>query len=131
MVIYSKFLKKPIVLERISLLALAPVALTSPTPNISLEPIQSVGSGIIEGVTTIGEIGLKGLELLGKLAEYIASPATLLIDMWNGVHYISYPILLAIAMFSLFMYMMGHKSFAKYIPTSLVIFTFIQAVGRF
>lgn len=130
MIITSKFLKKSIsIFERKnnSILLLAPVTLTPPKPSITLEPVQNV----VDGVITIGEIGLKGLELLGKLAEYIANPISFIIDIWNGIHYISYPLLLGFALFSLFMYVMGYEKFAKNIPLCAVIFAFIQAVGRF
>lgn len=127
MVITSKFLKKPLVIEKLNLLALAPATLIPPEPTINLEPITD----LVDSVTTVGEIGLKGLELLGSLAEYITDPAKLLIDLWNVIHYISYPVLLSLALFAIFMYMIGHKNFAKYIPTSMIIFTFIQAIGRF
>ncbi|BDR77059.1 hypothetical protein [Clostridium tetani] len=73
---------------------------------------------------------LKHLKSISKVCEYLLDPSKLFSSLWNWTVDVSYTLFLSIAFISFILYLIGHKKMAKFVTTSIVLYAFIQAIGK-
>ena len=95
-------------------------------PTIN-EMIERGKVPIPEGVNW-GAIG-DSLKNISNFLDYLMHPAKILMAIWSMTVNVSYVVCLFICIGSIFLYIFGHKKQAKWIPTSIGIYTLIQAIG--
>lgn len=76
-------------------------------------------------------MGIKeSLKSIAEFIDLILHPVKIFILIWNWTVEWSYIVCLLLAMFSILSYILGHKKYAKLAPTSIVIYTILQAIGK-
>lgn len=70
------------------------------------------------------------LKSIVDFIDLITHPLKIAILFWNWTVEWSYILCLSLASFAVLSYILGHKKYAKLAPTSIVIYTILQAIGK-
>lgn len=66
---------------------------------------------------------------IGDFLNFLFSPSQWLVGLWNWTFGVSYFVCALILMFCVIFTLFGHKKMKKWIPTTLFVYTLIQAIG--
>ena len=84
---------------------------------------------IIEGVQSVGGEGWEAIKTIGKFLYYLMHPGLIFAGLWKYTVIYSFWVCMFVAMISVILYALGYKKFAKYVPTSVVVYTLIKALS--
>lgn len=83
----------------------------------------------IESLKGAGVDGWNAIKTIGSFLNYIVHPSLAVKALWGFTQVYSFWICLFVAIGSMLMYSFGFKKFAKYVPFSIAIYSFIKYIG--
>jgi|GEM_PF-7026593 len=86
-------------------------------------------TALVEGTKNIGVAGWDSLKTIAKFLNYLMHPSMIISALWEYTQAYAFWVCLFVALGSMLMYGFGFKKFAKYVPFSLAIYSFIKYIG--
>jgi len=84
---------------------------------------------ILEGIKSVGVDGLDSLKTIAHFLNYVMHPGLVIQALWNYTQAYAFWVCLLVCLLAAIAYGLGFKKFAKWIPGSVLIFSFIKAIG--
>ncbi|WP_238886361.1 hypothetical protein [Clostridium sp. YIM B02551] len=84
---------------------------------------------IVDLAKGIGSDGWNTLKTIAKFLNYLMHPKLIIQALWHFIDIYSFWICLAVALVCIILYGLGYKKFAKYVPTSMAIYSLIKVIG--
>jgi len=86
-------------------------------------------NALVEVVKGVGADGLDSLKTIAKFLNYVMHPGLVIHALWEYTQAYAFWVCLLIALLAAIAYGLGFKKCAKWIPGSIVIYSFIKAIG--
>jgi hypothetical protein len=83
----------------------------------------------VDGVKSIGNDGWNSLKTIADFLNYLMHPSLVISALWKYTQIYAFWICLLVAIISIICYSFGFKKFAKYVPASLAVYSFIKFIG--
>lgn len=80
-------------------------------------------------ISSMGNDSWEAIKTIGKFLNYIMHPSLILMGLWKYTVIYSFWVCLVISLVSLILYAIGFKKLGKYVPLSLVAYSFIKMIA--
>ena len=93
-----------------------------------LDAITKGGEAVKYTTDLLANTG-ESIKNIGTMAMYITHPGMILLAAWNFTVSISFWLFMFTCLISLILYGLGNKKCAKYVPTSIALYTLISMIA--
>lgn len=84
---------------------------------------------LLKGVKDIGAGGWEAIKNIGDFLYFLMHPSLIIKALWNFTVVYSFWICLFVALFCTIFYALGFKKLGKFVPASLVVYSFIKTIA--